>query len=105
VVKLQQLGMTSSEEAKLLAMRDYILKLASAISRFAPIQLSVKLWLTVCQFFSAFGAIARGRQKSQDCPRHRTSEARRGPTNCIPQDRGRRTHRSKFSDDFAALDI
>ncbi|KAF7343436.1 hypothetical protein MVEN_01776300 [Mycena venus] len=33
--KLQQLGMTSTEEAKLLAMRDYILKLANAISSFA----------------------------------------------------------------------
>ncbi|TBU59830.1 hypothetical protein BD310DRAFT_1038276 [Dichomitus squalens] len=33
--KLQQLGMSSTEEAKLLAMRDYILKLARAISSFA----------------------------------------------------------------------
>ncbi|KAG6841356.1 hypothetical protein C0991_011899 [Blastosporella zonata] len=33
--KLQQLGMTSSEESKLLAMRDYILKLANATSSFA----------------------------------------------------------------------
>ncbi|KAJ7253059.1 hypothetical protein B0H12DRAFT_1117273 [Mycena haematopus] len=33
--KLQQLGMTSTEETKLLAMRDYILKLANAISSFA----------------------------------------------------------------------
>ncbi|KAF9078567.1 hypothetical protein BDP27DRAFT_1378971 [Rhodocollybia butyracea] len=32
LVKLQQLGMTSAEEAKLMAMRDYILKLANAIS-------------------------------------------------------------------------
>jgi len=31
--KLQQLGMTSTEEAKLVAMKDYILKLARAISR------------------------------------------------------------------------
>ena len=31
--KLQQLGMNSTEEAKLMAMRDYILKLARAISR------------------------------------------------------------------------
>ncbi|KAF5384296.1 hypothetical protein D9615_003308 [Tricholomella constricta] len=35
VNKLQQLGMTSSEESKLLAMRDYILKLANATSSFA----------------------------------------------------------------------
>ncbi|KAF8065194.1 hypothetical protein FPV67DRAFT_1501752 [Lyophyllum atratum] len=33
--KLQQLGMTPSEESKLLAMRDYILKLANATSSFA----------------------------------------------------------------------
>ncbi|KAJ7835392.1 hypothetical protein B0H14DRAFT_2796790 [Mycena olivaceomarginata] len=33
--KLQQLGMTATEETKLLAMRDYILKLANAISSFA----------------------------------------------------------------------
>ncbi|KAF9254440.1 hypothetical protein L218DRAFT_1082334 [Marasmius fiardii PR-910] len=35
VLKLQQLGMTPSEEAKLLAMKDYILKLANAQSSFA----------------------------------------------------------------------
>ncbi|KAJ7628484.1 hypothetical protein FB45DRAFT_794341 [Roridomyces roridus] len=35
LAKLQQLGMTSVEETKLLAMRDYILKLANAISSFA----------------------------------------------------------------------
>ncbi|KAG6826329.1 hypothetical protein H0H92_000291 [Tricholoma furcatifolium] len=33
--KLQQLGMTLSEESKLLAMRDYILKLANSTSSFA----------------------------------------------------------------------
>ncbi|KAI0037081.1 ARM repeat-containing protein [Vararia minispora EC-137] len=33
--KLRQLGMTSSEEAKLMAMRDYILKLANATASFA----------------------------------------------------------------------
>ncbi|KAF5392892.1 hypothetical protein D9757_000800 [Collybiopsis confluens] len=33
IVKLQQLGMTSAEEAKLMAMREYILKLADALSR------------------------------------------------------------------------
>lgn len=33
--KLRQLGMTGSEEAKLTAMRDYIMKLANAISSFA----------------------------------------------------------------------
>ena len=33
LTKLQQLGMTPNEEAKLLAMRDYIWKLAQAISR------------------------------------------------------------------------
>lgn len=32
-IKLQQLGMTTGEEAKLLAMRDYVLKLARNISR------------------------------------------------------------------------
>lgn len=32
---MQQLGMTSTEEVKLLAMRDYILKLANAIARLA----------------------------------------------------------------------
>ncbi|CDO75088.1 hypothetical protein BN946_scf185010.g13 [Trametes cinnabarina] len=35
LAKLQQLGMTSAEEAKLMSMRDYILKLARAISSFA----------------------------------------------------------------------
>ncbi|KAI0922943.1 hypothetical protein AcV5_009802 [Taiwanofungus camphoratus] len=34
-IKLQQLGMTTGEEAKLLAMRDYVLKLARNISSFA----------------------------------------------------------------------
>ncbi|KAF4603205.1 Serine/threonine-protein kinase [Pleurotus pulmonarius] len=33
--KLQNMGMTSADEAKLLAMRDYILKLANAISSFS----------------------------------------------------------------------
>jgi phosphoinositide-3-kinase regulatory subunit 4 len=33
LTKLQNLGMTSNDESKLLAMRDYILKLASAMSR------------------------------------------------------------------------
>lgn len=36
IAKLQQLGMTPSEEAKLLALRDYIVKLATAISRCFP---------------------------------------------------------------------
>ncbi|KAF9557800.1 ARM repeat-containing protein [Agrocybe pediades] len=35
LMKLQQLGMTSSDENKLLALRDYILKLANATSSFA----------------------------------------------------------------------
>ncbi|KAL0061663.1 Serine/threonine-protein kinase [Marasmius tenuissimus] len=35
VAKLQQLGMTTNEEPKLQAMRDYILKLANALSSFA----------------------------------------------------------------------
>ncbi|ESK97721.1 phosphoinositide 3-kinase regulatory subunit 4 [Moniliophthora roreri MCA 2997] len=35
VAKLQQLGMNAHEEVKLIAMRDYILKLANAISSFA----------------------------------------------------------------------
>ncbi|KAL1939405.1 hypothetical protein VTO73DRAFT_9961 [Trametes versicolor] len=35
LAKLQQLGMSSVEEAKLMAMRDYVLKLARAISSFA----------------------------------------------------------------------
>ncbi|CAE6436166.1 unnamed protein product [Rhizoctonia solani] len=34
IVKLQQLGMTSTEEAKLVALRDYILKLANTIKSF-----------------------------------------------------------------------
>ncbi|KAG8712873.1 Serine/threonine-protein kinase [Ceratobasidium sp. 423] len=34
IVKLQQLGMTSTEEAKLVALRDYILKLANTIRSF-----------------------------------------------------------------------
>ncbi|KAI0050276.1 ARM repeat-containing protein [Auriscalpium vulgare] len=34
LTKLRQLGMTGTEEAKLMAMRDYILKLANAISSF-----------------------------------------------------------------------
>ncbi|CCO36045.1 phosphoinositide-3-kinase, regulatory subunit 4,p150 [Rhizoctonia solani AG-1 IB] len=34
IVKLQQLGMTSVEEAKLVALRDYILKLANTIKSF-----------------------------------------------------------------------
>lgn len=33
IAKLQQLGMTSMEETKLLALRDYIIKLANVISR------------------------------------------------------------------------
>ena len=33
IAKLQQLGMTHAEEAKLLALRDYIVKLANVISR------------------------------------------------------------------------
>lgn len=33
LTKLRQLGMTSTEETKLVSMRDYILKLANAISR------------------------------------------------------------------------
>lgn len=33
LAKLYNLGMSSSDEAKLLAMRDYILKLANAMSR------------------------------------------------------------------------
>ncbi|TFK19255.1 ARM repeat-containing protein [Coprinopsis marcescibilis] len=35
ITKLQQLGMTTSDESKLLAMRDYILKLANATSSFS----------------------------------------------------------------------
>lgn len=35
LAKLRQLGMTSTEEAKLVSMRDYIVKLAIAISRCA----------------------------------------------------------------------
>ncbi|KAG8768849.1 Serine/threonine-protein kinase [Ceratobasidium sp. 428] len=35
IVKLQQLGMSSAEEAKLVALRDYILKLANTIKSFA----------------------------------------------------------------------
>ena len=35
LTKLQQLGMTPSDESKLLAMREYILKLANATSSFA----------------------------------------------------------------------
>lgn len=35
LIKLRQLGMTAIEEAKLLVMRDYILKLAAAISRYS----------------------------------------------------------------------
>ncbi|KAI0080417.1 hypothetical protein K474DRAFT_1589825 [Panus rudis PR-1116 ss-1] len=35
LAKLQQLGMTSSDEAKLMAMKDYILKLARSVSSFA----------------------------------------------------------------------
>ena len=35
LTKLQQLGMTPNDESKLLAMRDYILKLANATSSFA----------------------------------------------------------------------
>ncbi len=34
LAKLRQLGMTSTEEAKLVSMRDYIVKLANAVSRF-----------------------------------------------------------------------
>ncbi len=37
LAKLRQLGMTSTEEAKLVSMRDYIMKLANAISRFDDI--------------------------------------------------------------------
>ncbi|KAI0267262.1 hypothetical protein BC834DRAFT_870444 [Gloeopeniophorella convolvens] len=35
LARLRQLGMTSTEEAKLMSMRDYILKLANAISSYA----------------------------------------------------------------------
>jgi phosphoinositide-3-kinase regulatory subunit 4 len=35
LTKLQQLGMTPSDESKLLAMREYILKFANATSSFA----------------------------------------------------------------------
>jgi phosphoinositide-3-kinase regulatory subunit 4 len=35
LTKLQQLGMTQSDETKLLALRDYVLKLANATSSFA----------------------------------------------------------------------
>ncbi|KAI9511419.1 ARM repeat-containing protein, partial [Russula earlei] len=35
LAKLRQLGMTSTEEAKLVAMRDYIMKLANAISSYS----------------------------------------------------------------------
>ncbi len=37
LAKLRQIGMTSTEEMKLVSMRDYILKLANAISRYARI--------------------------------------------------------------------
>lgn len=42
LTKLQQLGMTPSEEVKLLAMRDYVLKLALTSSRYAALALSDK---------------------------------------------------------------
>ena len=37
MAKLQQLGMTSAEEVKLTSMRDYVVKLARAISRYAAV--------------------------------------------------------------------
>ena len=40
VSRLQQLGLTSSDESKLLAMRDYILRLANAQSRSAVLNSS-----------------------------------------------------------------
>ncbi|KAJ7756947.1 armadillo-type protein [Mycena metata] len=69
LTKLQQLGMTSTEETKLLAMRDYILKLANAISSFA----------------SRPELRARGRQEPQVHPRHRITEARSYAADRLPQ--------------------
>jgi hypothetical protein len=41
LAKLRQLGMTSTEEAKLVSMRDYIVKLANAVSRFDQFSICV----------------------------------------------------------------
>ncbi len=46
LAKLRQLGMTPTEEAKLVSMRDYIMKLANAISRSDDISLCIFNYLT-----------------------------------------------------------
>ena len=53
LAKLKQMGMSSTEESKLLAMRDYIIKLANATARYGcvfyfPIDamlIRLQLWL------------------------------------------------------------
>lgn len=56
ISRLQQLGMTSTEEAKLQAMKDYVVKLARAISRRAfyhsRISIVVLTYIAKCSFAS-----------------------------------------------------
>ena len=55
LAKLKQMGMSSTEESKLLAMRDYILKLANATARYRcvfhfPVNamlIWLQLWLAI----------------------------------------------------------
>jgi hypothetical protein len=64
--KLQQLGMTATEETKLLAMRDYILKLANAISRFVFVtRYYIPNSPISTQFCLSFELRTRGRQEPQ----------------------------------------
>jgi hypothetical protein len=46
--KLQQLGMTSSDETKLMAMREYIFKLANATSRYSLSWYTVNTLMFIC---------------------------------------------------------
>lgn len=59
IVKLQQLGMSSAEEAKLVALRDYILKLSNAVKRCAlPIS-----FLSLTKSFHSF--VARDKDEAE----------------------------------------
>lgn len=53
--KLQNLGMTLADEAKLVAMRDYILKLANNASRCVPNSVCANTHPSVSAFLPAYG--------------------------------------------------
>src|SRR5882757_6239717 len=50
LAKLRQLGMTSMEEMKLVSMRDYILKLANAVSRSVRILCYIARRIIFCSY-------------------------------------------------------